>query len=104
MSSSCLCVPSKGTRQLTAFVFLGHRVAGQGLAVAPPFDPNTYHGFGGRASGPQHGNRGQGLIVNLGHKECVLGSNLLPDLSNPDVLSRSGHITRLVRTPTSVNW
>src|SRR5579863_4026802 len=86
------------------FVFLSHRVAGQSLAVAPAFHANPDHGLGRRARGPQHGNRGQGFIVELGHEERFLGSNLLPDLSNPDNLLHDGHTTRLVRTAASVNW
>jgi hypothetical protein len=88
---------------LPAFVFLGHRVAGQILAIRAPFDPDSDHRLGCRPGRPQHGNSGQSLVVELGHKERLLGSNLLPDLSYPDVLLRNGHTTRLVRTPASVN-
>ena len=86
-----------------AFVFLSHGVPGQGLAFAAPFDSNPDHRLGGRSRRPQDGNSGQRLIVDLGHKERFLGSNFLPDLSNPDVLGHDRHTFRLVRSPASVN-
>ncbi len=85
------------------FVFLGHGVAGQNLSIAAPFDSNPDHGLSCRACRPQHGNRGQSLIVDLGHKERFLGSNFLPHLSDPDLLVHNRHTMRLVRTQASVN-
>ena len=85
------------------FVFLGHGVAGQSMAFAAPFDSNPDHGLGCRARRPQNGNFVQSLVVDLGHKERFLASNLLPDLSDPDLLVHHGHTIRLVRTPACVN-
>jgi hypothetical protein len=73
------------------------------VAITAPFDSDPDHGLGCRAGRPQHGNRGQSLIVDLSHKKRFFGSNLLPDLSNPDLLVYKWHTMRLVRTPASVN-
>ena len=88
---------------LLPLVFLGHGVARQRVAAAVAFDSNTDHRLGCRAGRTQDGNRGQSLIIKLGHKERFLGSNLLPDLPDPYLVVHNRHSMRLVRTPTSVN-